>query len=98
MGLIHTQPHRIQYPQEMLADSLLKVVTLGDGQVETPIDVGKGLFRALRGGSPVLVWLILSELDEGGVSLIVMEGIAETHEGVAVMNRIRKAATRTLVC
>jgi len=84
MGLIHTQPHRIQYPQSILADDLFKVVTLGDG--ETPIDVAKGLFKALR------------ELDEGGASLIVMEGIAETHEGVAVMNRIRKAASMTVPC
>jgi len=34
------------------------------------------------------------ELDEKGVSLIIMEGISEDAEGLAVMNRIRKAASR----
>jgi hypothetical protein len=32
-------------------------------------------------------------LDLAGVSLIIMEGISNNNEGLAVMNRIEKAAT-----
>lgn len=43
-------------------------------------DISRGLFAALR------------ELDERGVAVIHVEGIAEENEGLAVMNRLRKAA------
>ncbi|KAF8456587.1 DHBP synthase RibB-like alpha/beta domain-containing protein [Terfezia claveryi] len=43
-------------------------------------EISRGLFAALR------------ELDERGVAVIHVEGIAEENEGLAVMNRLRKAA------
>ncbi|KAI5846767.1 DHBP synthase RibB-like alpha/beta domain-containing protein [Tricharina praecox] len=44
-------------------------------------DIGRGLFAVLR------------ELDEIGVDVIHVEGIEETEEGLAVMNRLGKAAS-----
>jgi L-threonylcarbamoyladenylate synthase len=44
-------------------------------------EIGRGLFAALR------------ELDSLGVEVIHVEGIDERHEGLAVMNRLRKAAS-----
>jgi L-threonylcarbamoyladenylate synthase len=35
-------------------------------------------------------------LDELGVEVILVEGIGEEHEGLAVMNRIRKAASHII--
>jgi len=55
---------------------------LGDNQ--HPESVAKGLFTALR------------ELDSLKVDIILMEGISEKREGLAVMNRIRKAATEII--
>ena len=43
-------------------------------------EISRGLFAALR------------ELDERGVTVIHVEGIGEEDEGLAVMNRLRKAA------
>ena len=43
-------------------------------------EISRGLFAALR------------ELDERGVAVIHVEGIGEEEEGLAVMNRLRKAA------
>jgi L-threonylcarbamoyladenylate synthase len=38
----------------------------------------------------------LISLDQEGVDVILVEGIEETHEGLAVMNRVRKAAGETV--
>jgi L-threonylcarbamoyladenylate synthase len=35
-------------------------------------------------------------LDQEGVDVILVEGIEETREGLAVMNRVRKAAGETV--
>ena len=43
--------------------------------------VANGLFKALRA------------LDGSGVEVIMVEGISEAHAGLAVMNRLRKAAS-----
>ncbi|RPB00613.1 translation factor [Choiromyces venosus 120613-1] len=50
---------------------------LGKGGLE----IGRGLFAALR------------DLDDAGVVVIHVEGIEEVQEGLAVMNRLRKAAS-----
>jgi L-threonylcarbamoyladenylate synthase len=42
------------------------------------------------------IYAALRELDERGVSVIVVEGISETGEGAAVMDRLRRAASETL--
>jgi len=60
------------------------LVTLGgDNNLK---EIAKGLFGTLR------------ELDSLGVSLIIMEGVNEKDEGLAIMNRIRKAAKQTIFC
>jgi len=38
----------------------------------------------------------LISLDQEGVDVILVEGVEETHEGLAVMNRVRKAAAETV--
>ena len=47
----------------------------------SPSDVARGLFAALR------------QSDTIGVEAIVVEGVTEEREGMAVMNRLRKAAS-----
>jgi len=55
------------------------VIVIGDEL--HPEEVARGLFSALR------------ELDSKKVDVILAEGISEKNEGLAVMNRIRKAAS-----
>ncbi|PUU77098.1 DHBP synthase RibB-like alpha/beta domain-containing protein [Tuber borchii] len=57
----------------------LTVVEMGLGKGGE--EIGRGLFAALR------------ELDDAGVDVIHVEGIEEVHEGLAIMNRLRKAAS-----
>ena len=57
----------------------LPIIHLGDEQ--HPLQVAQGLFAALRA------------FDEQLVDVILMEGISEENEGLAVMNRARKAAS-----
>ncbi|KAG0371876.1 hypothetical protein BGX24_001055 [Mortierella sp. AD032] len=54
------------------------------GQGSKPEDVARELFRGLR------------YLDDQKVECIFVEGISEEDEGLAVMNRLRKAASRTI--
>ncbi|KAF9995460.1 hypothetical protein BGZ65_008898 [Modicella reniformis] len=54
------------------------------GQGSKPEDVARELFRGLR------------YLDGQKVDCIFVEGISEEDEGLAVMNRVRKAASRTI--
>ncbi|KAF9427443.1 hypothetical protein BGZ94_004885 [Podila epigama] len=54
------------------------------GQGSKPEDVARELFRGLR------------YLDDQNVDCIFVEGISEEDEGLAVMNRVRKAASRTI--
>ncbi|KAF9354669.1 hypothetical protein BGX26_007506 [Mortierella sp. AD094] len=54
------------------------------GQGSKPDDVARELFRGLR------------FLDTQNVDCIFVEGISEEEEGLAVMNRVRKAASRTI--
>ncbi|KAK6455889.1 DHBP synthase RibB-like alpha/beta domain-containing protein [Scheffersomyces xylosifermentans] len=50
----------------------------------TGADISRNLFKLLR------------EVDEMGVDLILVEGIDESNEGLAVMNRLSKAALETV--
>ncbi len=52
---------------------------------QTPEEVARNLFKALR------------ELDKRGVDMIIAEGIEEKGVGLAVMNRLRKAAGYNIV-
>jgi L-threonylcarbamoyladenylate synthase len=42
------------------------------------------------------IYSALRELDERGVNVIVVEGISQEGEGAAVMDRLRRAASRTV--
>lgn len=48
------------------------------------VDIARNLFKYLR------------EVDEMGVPIILVEGIDETDEGLAIMNRLSKAAIQTI--
>ncbi|GIL72269.1 hypothetical protein Vretimale_431 [Volvox reticuliferus] len=54
------------------------------GHVSRPAEVASELFAALR------------HMDEVGVAVIVVEGVRDAGTGVAVMNRLRKAASRIM--
>jgi hypothetical protein len=54
------------------------------GYVSRPADVAAELFAGLRA------------LDEAGCAVIVVEGVLDAGAGVAVMNRLRKAASRVV--
>lgn len=58
-----------------------QTLSLGDNN---PLEVAKGLFAALR------------TFDDLKVDAILMEGISENDEGLAVMNRARKAASQVV--
>jgi len=58
-----------------------EVLMIVIGDEHHPEEVARGLFGALR------------ELDSKKVDVILVEGISEKNEGLAVMNRIRKAAS-----
>ncbi|KAI8062618.1 DHBP synthase RibB-like alpha/beta domain-containing protein [Gongronella butleri] len=50
----------------------------------TPEEVAKHLFQGLR------------DMDAQGVDIIFVQGVAEDNHGMAVMNRLRKAASKTI--
>ncbi|KAF9582982.1 hypothetical protein BGW38_010478 [Lunasporangiospora selenospora] len=60
------------------------IIEFSLGQGSKPDDVARELFRGLR------------FLDGHNVDTIFVEGISEDNEGMAVMNRVRKAASRTI--
>jgi L-threonylcarbamoyladenylate synthase len=41
--------------------------------------------------------MALRLMDEKGVGAVVVEGVMEEEEGLAIMNRVRKAASRIVV-
>ncbi|CAM0141970.1 unnamed protein product [Umbelopsis sp. WA50703] len=62
-------------------DGMVHIVKKQMGRATHPDEVAKAMFVAIR------------ELDTQGVDYIFIEGISEDREGMAVMNRLRKAAT-----
>lgn len=62
----------------------IECVSLQMGRFRHPEEVARGMFKGLR------------DLDERNVDLIFVEGISEDREGMAVMNRLRKAASVTI--
>ena len=85
------QPGPLQQQQQQRGDSGqaastggLQVVEYVLGSWEQPAVVAQQLFVGLRA------------VDELGVEAIIVEGVWEVHEGLAVMNRLRKAAGRTV--
>jgi len=81
VGLIHTRSSII-YPASMHGNRNFKYYPLGSEA--HPEIIARGLFKAFR------------DLDEDKVDFIIMEGIEETAEGLAVMNRARKAASTVI--
>ncbi|KAJ3036108.1 hypothetical protein HDV00_003084 [Rhizophlyctis rosea] len=65
-------------------DNTVEEYILGDAN--SPEAVARHLFRGLR------------ELEDRGAKVILVEGILEDREGLAVMNRVRKAASRVITC
>lgn len=88
MGLIHNHSN-LRIPTEITEDSRVLIENLLNSQEESHTDlspsiVAHGLFDSLR------------RLDEKGVEIIIVEGIPEDFEGLAVMNRLRKAASEII--
>jgi len=90
IGILHT--HRnIQIPSEILNDSKCKIIYLG--LLDSDIDSGnsinadkiaEGLFSTLRA------------VDNQKIDLVIVEGISDKKIGLAVMNRLRKAASKII--
>jgi len=82
---VHSELDYVERQPEALRTRRLVEIRLGDEH--HPHEVAKGLFSVLR------------HLDEDlHVHRIIVEGISEAHEGLAVMNRIRKAASLIVEC
>jgi len=82
LGIIHTHGDKFIFDDYLVQSQYVRIINLGDGN--SPDEVARGLFSALR------------ELDCCGVSAIIMEGISEHDEGLAVMNRVHKAASQII--
>ncbi|CAO3598145.1 unnamed protein product [Absidia cylindrospora] len=63
----------------------IEYVSLQMGRQGHPAEVARGMFKGLR------------EMDTMAVDIIFVQGVSESNEGMAVMNRLRKAATKTLL-
>ncbi len=72
------------HPTHYAAGTTAPVLHFILGSFEQPVTVARELFRALR------------MVDEAGVQAVVVEGVRDCDEGLAVMNRLRKAATRVI--
>jgi len=79
IGIIHTHNNIFKLNDNILNNT--KIVTAIIGDLDHLEVVAKKLFKTLR------------DMEEHGVSVIIMEGITEDREGQAVMNRIRKATS-----
>ncbi|KAI9305448.1 DHBP synthase RibB-like alpha/beta domain-containing protein [Cunninghamella echinulata] len=62
----------------------IEYVTLQMGRHDHPEEVARGMFKGLR------------ELDSTIVDVIFVQGVSETKEGMAIMNRLHKAASKTI--
>ncbi len=82
VAIIHTQS-AIDY-SFLKKDEYRQVIFYPLGDEHHPELVAQGIFKALR------------DLDMQGVDYILIEGISEHKEGLAVMNRIRKAASEVI--
>lgn len=108
LGVIHTHAEKFSYPAELISSPNFILLNIGSdaktvGQglfaaLRGPSYCIDFLLLASRPVNllhpPPALTHIVTDLDQRGVSLIIMEGISEEAEGLAVMNRIRKAASR----
>ncbi|RUS17665.1 DHBP synthase RibB-like alpha/beta domain-containing protein [Endogone sp. FLAS-F59071] len=84
-GILWTSQSHQKINNSDLALSLPPKYTIVEhflGSALQPEQVARDLFKSMR------------EMDANGVDVIFVEGISEDREGLAVMNRLRKAASR----
>lgn len=81
VGMLRTRTWRSTYPQEV-NEYTQGAIQVYDRQLGTDgSDISRNLFAELR------------QMDQLDVGVIYVEGIVEREEGLAVMNRLRKAAS-----
>ncbi len=90
IGILHTHKN-IQIPSEILNDPKCKMIYLGlrDSDIDSDNSINadkiaEGLFSTLR------------EVDNQNIDLVIVEGISDKKIGLAIMNRLRKAATKII--
>ncbi len=90
IGILHTHKN-IQIPSEILNDPKCKMIYLGlmDSDIDTnnlinANKIAEGLFSTLRA------------VDNQKIDLVIVEGISEKEIGLAIMNRLRKAASKII--
>ena len=95
VGVISTHPS-LQYPDELLANA--SCATFHEGRIVWDSEkINSNVFFITLGDENHLdkvaqgIFAVLRELDVR-VDVILLEGVEEKNEGLAVMNRMRKAA------
>ncbi|KAI7861800.1 DHBP synthase RibB-like alpha/beta domain-containing protein [Spinellus fusiger] len=81
VGILKTAPHEEDVRWETKRVGDIDCIEFPMGRSEHPDEVARGMFKGLRA------------LDEHLLELIFVQGILESREGMAVMNRLRKAAS-----
>lgn len=87
VGILRTAPEDVDSVVWETTSRLkgdIECISLQMGRQGHPEEVARGMFKGLR------------DLDERTVDVIFVEGISEIREGMAVMNRLRKAATKII--
>ncbi|KAI8329731.1 DHBP synthase RibB-like alpha/beta domain-containing protein [Chlamydoabsidia padenii] len=86
VGILTTVPEggKLQWRETTTKDGI-EYVSLQMGRQGHPDEVARGMFKGLR------------EMDTSAVDVIFVQGVSESNEGMAVMNRLRKAATKTIL-
>ncbi|KAG1016986.1 hypothetical protein G6F26_012093 [Rhizopus arrhizus] len=87
VGILRTAPEdaeTVVWEETRRVKGDVECVSLYMGRQGRPEEVARGMFRGLR------------DLDQRMVDVIFVEGISEIREGMAVMNRLRKAASRII--
>ncbi|KAI8380938.1 DHBP synthase RibB-like alpha/beta domain-containing protein [Radiomyces spectabilis] len=85
VGVLQTTPEgEACHWEQVQSKDGVEYIEIQMGRRGHPEEVARGMFKGLR------------ELDSRGVDLIFVQGIPELHEGMAVMNRLRKAASKII--
>jgi L-threonylcarbamoyladenylate synthase len=79
VGIIQTYLD-LTYSTHLITQKSIFLVNIG--KLEHPAEIAHNLFKTLR------------DMDERNIDIILIEGILEDYEGLAIMNRVRKAATK----
>ncbi|CAO3674052.1 unnamed protein product [Rhizopus stolonifer] len=84
IGILRTTDKEVVVWKETKTEEDVECVSLVMGRQGRPEEVAHGMFKGLR------------DLDQSTVDVIFVQGIPEEREGMAVMNRLRKAATKII--